>query len=360
MRSFFTWLFFIFVILSAATFYYISSPQNQANISDLLPYGDSTTSLLEKIQQEILTPPPLTGSLTGTGGTLSINGILQETNKHRVTVDAAKLTLNDTLNKAAKAKVDDMFALQYFEHISPDGTGPADLADNVSYQYIRVGENLALGNYEDDTDLVQAWMDSPGHRANIMNKGYSEIGIAVGKGQYEEHNTWLAVQTFGLPASACPKPDPALQTSFDNKQAEANQLSIELDSSKQQLSTDSDIIKQLIAETKKLSEQGNEKIKAGNEQIEKGNEIAQDTGSQEEAQPYWDKGKKLQEEGAALAEQADTKQASAKELQTKLEQAQSKYNNQVNAINKLNENLKTLVNQLNKEIRAFNTCAQSP
>src|SRR6185369_15716694 len=111
---------------------------------------------------------------------------------------------NALLDKAAKKKLDDMFAQQYFEHINPQGKGPSDLAKSVGYDYIAIGENLALGNFKNDAELVQAWMDSPGHRANILNKQYTEIGVAVGQGTYEGKKTWLAVQEFGRPTSSCP------------------------------------------------------------------------------------------------------------------------------------------------------------
>jgi uncharacterized protein YkwD len=57
---------------------------------------------------------------------------------------------------------------------------------------------------ESDSDLVTAWMNSPGHRANILNARFSEIGVAVGKGTFEGKQVWLAVQSFGAPLSSCP------------------------------------------------------------------------------------------------------------------------------------------------------------
>jgi uncharacterized protein YkwD len=52
------------------------------------------------------------------------------------------------------------------------------LAKKVNYEYVVVGENLAEGDFTSDADLVKGWMDSPGHRANILNTKYEEIGIA--------------------------------------------------------------------------------------------------------------------------------------------------------------------------------------
>lgn len=150
---------------------------------------------------------------------LSTAGVLAETNHYRATENATALRSNDLLTQAAEAKLNDMFEHQYFAHLAPDGKGPADWADKVGYEYIVIAENLALGSYQGDAGLVKAWMDSPGHRANIMSKQYTEIGIAVKQGIYEGALTWLAVQEFGTPVSACGPVNESRQTVIDfNKQ----------------------------------------------------------------------------------------------------------------------------------------------
>jgi hypothetical protein len=128
-----------------------------------------------------------------------------------------------------------MFKQQYFEHINPQGIGPGDLARQVDYIFISEGENLALGNFSDDQDLLTAWMDSPGHRANILNTKFEEIGVAVGQGMYEGRQTWLAVQEFGKPASSCPGVDANLKAGIDSLNAEINQLGPPLQQVKSQI-----------------------------------------------------------------------------------------------------------------------------
>jgi len=59
--------------------------------------------------------------------------------------------------------------LPYFAYNSPSGVGVDDLAGNFGYKFIAIGENLALGNFENDEVLLQGWMNSPGHRENILN-----------------------------------------------------------------------------------------------------------------------------------------------------------------------------------------------
>ena len=128
-----------------------------------------------------------------------------------------------------------MFQGQYFDHISPEGNGPDYWIKSAGYEYIMIGENLALGNFENDEALVQAWIDSPGHRANIMNERYTEIGIAVSQGIFEGRRAWLAVQTFGLPLSACPSPDKNLKIQLESLTVQLETLKARIDQLKQKI-----------------------------------------------------------------------------------------------------------------------------
>lgn len=139
---------------------------------------------------------------------LSRENIIKFTNESRRVNDAlVALKENSKLNASAEVKLKDMFTNQYFEHVSPNKKSVSDLIQNQSYDYITIGENLALGGFKDDKALVDAWMASPGHRANILNNKYTEIGVAVGKGIFQGQNVWIAVQHFGLPRDACPSID---------------------------------------------------------------------------------------------------------------------------------------------------------
>ncbi len=135
---------------------------------------------------------------------------------------------NNKLNMSAEQKLQDMFNGQYFEHISPDNISIGDLGEQVGYEYILIGENLALGNFKDDRALVDAWMASPGHRANILNNHYTEIGVAVGMGIYEGKNVWMSVQHFGTPKSICPDIDVVLQSVINLNQSKIIQMDQEL------------------------------------------------------------------------------------------------------------------------------------
>lgn len=205
-------------LLVAGTWWYVDS--RQPGTTPLESLVDSAGDALLQMTQDGTDPPPLRAADESPVAHLTQAGVLKWTNLQRHgNGGLAPLDMNAQLNAAAEAKLQDLFAKQYFEHLSPTGAGPSDLAKQAGYDYAVVGENLALGNFEDDQVLVQAWMDSPGHRANILSVSYREIGIAVGQGIYEGHRTWIAVQEFGKPRSACPPVDAELKAKIEADEA---------------------------------------------------------------------------------------------------------------------------------------------
>ena len=109
---------------------------------------------------------------------MSASGLLQETNEERVAGGLSGLTLNAKLNSAAQAKANDMAARDYWSHNTPEGNAPWVFISNAGYNYETAGENLAYG-FDSSTEAVIGWMNSPGHKANIMNNGYTEIGFGI-------------------------------------------------------------------------------------------------------------------------------------------------------------------------------------
>ncbi len=122
------------------------------------------------------------------------------TNEERRENNASPLIENDLLTKAAELKAQDMANSQYFAHTSPDGKTPWYWLDQVGYRYSMAGENLAV-NFFESRDVAEAWMNSPTHRANIIKKNYTEIGIGVASGKYQGRNTVFVAQFFGTPIS---------------------------------------------------------------------------------------------------------------------------------------------------------------
>ena len=120
------------------------------------------------------------------------------TNQVRKEAGLAELKQNDLLNQAAEAKAKDMFKNDYFAHTSPKGVTPWYWIKQSGYAYGYAGENLAI-NYDTAESEHKAWMKSPTHRANILNKNYQEIGIAVVEGKIDDKNARVTVQIFATP-----------------------------------------------------------------------------------------------------------------------------------------------------------------
>lgn len=125
--------------------------------------------------------------------------VFELTNQSRQDYNIPKLTYNNKLQEAAQNKANDMLAKQYFSHNTPSGQTPWDFIKNSQYSYVAAGENLAVDFFEAE-NVEQAWMNSPGHRANILNRHFEEIGVGVSMGQFEGHTAIFVVQMFGTPA----------------------------------------------------------------------------------------------------------------------------------------------------------------
>lgn len=120
------------------------------------------------------------------------------TNENRIENGKGTLVMNPILARAAQAKADDMATKSYFAHTSPEGVTPWHWFDQAGYVFSYAGENLAV-NFSDSVDVSKEWMNSPGHRANILNEHFTEIGIATSQGVYNGEPTTFVVQLFGKP-----------------------------------------------------------------------------------------------------------------------------------------------------------------
>lgn len=122
--------------------------------------------------------------------------ILQLTNLSRQAFGLGPLNENFLLDKAAAAKAEDMIKNQYFAHVSPTGTTAWNFIKGQGYNYIIAGENLAINFYSSEA-VENAWMNSPGHKANILNKDFQDIGIGVAQGELKGVKAVFVVQMFG-------------------------------------------------------------------------------------------------------------------------------------------------------------------
>lgn len=134
--------------------------------------------------------------ILGTSIDISIQQLLELTNRKREEQGLPPLTINQHLADAASLKARDMFTKDYWAHRAPDGKTPWVFIKQAGYEYAYAGENLARG-FTNASDVVNAWMASETHRENVISPNYRDIGFAVEKGALSGEDTILVVQMFG-------------------------------------------------------------------------------------------------------------------------------------------------------------------
>jgi uncharacterized protein YkwD len=125
--------------------------------------------------------------------------LLDQVNAARRKGGAPPLRANPLLDKAAQKHAEDMLARGYFAHESPGGGTVRERAKEAGYDWREIGENIAEGQLTID-EAMDGWMKSPGHRRNILDPGFTELGTGVvaAKGKDGEYRV-LWVQNFGTP-----------------------------------------------------------------------------------------------------------------------------------------------------------------
>ncbi|OGY26848.1 MAG: hypothetical protein A2Z11_01560 [Candidatus Woykebacteria bacterium RBG_16_43_9] len=140
------------------------------------------------------------GGVLGFATNISVSEVVNLTNAERTSNGLSTLKINNDLNKGAQLKAKDMFEDDYWAHFAPDGTSPWYFFGLVNYKYTWAGENLAR-DFATSGGVVAAWMASKaGHRENLLNPNFTEIGVAVVDGNLQGEDTTLVVQLFGRPA----------------------------------------------------------------------------------------------------------------------------------------------------------------
>lgn len=127
------------------------------------------------------------------------NVLTVQTNAERTADGLTVLQVSPLLQAAAQEKANDMASKGYFAHVSPDGKTPWYWFAQVGYAFTYAGENLAV-NFNDSSDVTQAWMNSPEHRANILDSHFTQIGIATAQGNFGGAPATYVVELFGAPA----------------------------------------------------------------------------------------------------------------------------------------------------------------
>lgn len=135
---------------------------------------------------------------------MSTSALLSATNSQRANNGGLPgLTLNSKLAAAAQAKANDMVARNYWSHNTPDGKEPWTFVDAQGYDYQKAGENLAYG-FDNSDATVTGWMNSPSHRANILDTSYKEVGFGFANGSdfVSTGEETVVVAMYGNPAVA--------------------------------------------------------------------------------------------------------------------------------------------------------------
>ncbi|MCL5411074.1 MAG: CAP domain-containing protein [Patescibacteria group bacterium] len=130
---------------------------------------------------------------------INTDNVLNLLNQERLERGLPKLVLDSDLDNAANLKSRDMVNRDYFEHFA-FGSTPWDFIKNSGYKYLYAGENLAM-DFNTSEGMVNAWMNSPAHRENILNPEFRDVGVGIIKGEFSDnkgnHNTIMVTNMFG-------------------------------------------------------------------------------------------------------------------------------------------------------------------
>lgn len=122
----------------------------------------------------------------GTSGVRDLERVraemLARVNAERKKVGAQPLRSNSRLDLAAQRHAGDMLARNYFAHGSPDKKTVRERATAAGYEWSLIGENIAEGQFSVD-EVMETWMNSPGHRKNILQPGFKELGVGLALGR---------------------------------------------------------------------------------------------------------------------------------------------------------------------------------
>lgn len=167
------------------------------------------------------------------------DALIESTNQKRENLGIQSLTENPKLDEAAYLKASDILEKDYFSHQSPQGVSPWYWFKTAGYNYQFAGENLAIG-FLDSEEVVRAWLNSPSHKKNLLDKNYTDTGIAVVSGEFEGNETTVVVQLFGTPKiSTLTKEEPKKITQPESEQTTTPAATQEVLSEKEEATKES-------------------------------------------------------------------------------------------------------------------------
>lgn len=114
--------------------------------------------------------------------------VINIVNQERAKAGLKSLQKDSALSNMALDKAKDMYNSNYFSHISPNYGSPFDMMQDYGIRYSYAGENIAKGQTSPE-EVMQDWMNSTGHRKNILNPHYTKIGVAYYNGEWVQEFT---------------------------------------------------------------------------------------------------------------------------------------------------------------------------
>jgi uncharacterized protein YkwD len=139
------------------------------------------------------TAPPRTTAPAATGDAAFEAQVLTLVNQQRANAGCGAVTADSRLTSAARAHSADMANRNYFDHVTPEGVDPGTRITKAGYKWSAYGENIAEG-YPDPQSVMTGWMNSPGHKANILNCNFKNLGVGLA---YNSKHTAYWTQDFG-------------------------------------------------------------------------------------------------------------------------------------------------------------------
>lgn len=159
------------------------APNKAADTNEAITRAPETTKAPNKAAEttEAITKAPETAKApASTNNSTSVQDIERQVvtlvNQARRQNGLNELTLNEELSNVARVKANDMANNKYFSHTSPTYGSPFDMMKKFGISYRTAGENIAMGQTTAQ-QVFDGWMNSEGHRANIMNSSFTQIGV---------------------------------------------------------------------------------------------------------------------------------------------------------------------------------------
>lgn len=158
------------------------------------------------------------GSVLAFATALNHGDLLSNTNSYRAQNGLGALSLHGQLNSSSQMKAQHMIDNDYWAHVAPDGTQPWHFFALAGYNYVAAGENLAYG-FDSSSAVVNAWYNSPSHRANMLGD-YADVGFGYVNGpSYQGGQYTVVVAHYGKTAATPAPPPPAAPTAPSSQPA---------------------------------------------------------------------------------------------------------------------------------------------